>query len=100
MVPRKRVVVVILSVVLLLLLGVDFLRWEPRQHVTKQFSTTGSRPDFTASLSILGMAFDDRTESATATLELEIKTISKGRDIDRVTYGYQDNPDGTTSNLV
>jgi hypothetical protein len=96
---RKPLVLVIVSVIFLAMLLTDFLFWEGRRDVDKRLPAGRISSDFVAQASILGLAFDDRTKSVIATLEVRVEPGEKKVEIRKVSYGYQLDADGT-SNLL
>ena len=96
----KHFVIVTLGLVLVATLVADFFLWEGRRDVDRKLGAGGATGAFAASAKISNLAFDDRTKSAAAILELEVKSRRKGQDIPSVTYGYQADANGETGDLI
>jgi hypothetical protein len=91
---------VILSGALLVTFAVDFLFWERRHDVEKELAVGGPGRDFVANVTVFNLAFDDRTESVTATTTVDVRPRKKDGDIRSLYYGYQSEPGGISSNVV
>lgn len=95
----KSVSFVVLLVLLCATFALDFLSWETRHDVDKKLAMGSPVRDFVADVTVLGLAFDNRTESVAATIAVDIKPRKNDGYIRDVSYGYQSGPDGT-SDLV
>jgi hypothetical protein len=84
---------------LLVVITADLIFWERRIDVDKQLASEDHKQCFRGTVKVSDLAYDDRTRSATATLELEVRPLAGSEQIHEVEYAYQTNPEGS-SDLV